>query len=119
MQELAYLFSIGFSGSDLTRALWIGLVASLFASKRLPAWKVTILAFIIDRIWPFIGMRIAGTEPDVIWNSVISTFLSAPDDAAYYLIRYLGFLGLIYLGYNVRRLVHNLGPSRENSAYPY
>lgn len=119
MQDLAYLFSIGFSGSDLVRALWLGLIASLFASRKLRAWKVTIFAFLIDQLWPFFAMRMAGAEMDIVWSSAAATVLSVPENAAYYVIRYLGFMGLIYAGYHIRRFLHHGRPDGDASAYPY
>ncbi|GGD01973.1 hypothetical protein [Aquisalinus flavus] len=119
MQDLAYLFSIGFSGSDLTRALWIGLLFSLLASRRFPAWRVTIFAFVLDRVWPFLAMSFAGAGNDIVFDSVIATILRVPDDAAYYIIRYLGLMGLIYFGYHVRRFLHTGKPQEPTNAYPY
>ena len=123
MQDLYYIFSLGFSGSDFVRALWIGLVASLLATRRFRPWKVVIIALTIDLIWPFYAMSLYGYETDVIVASIGTTLNNIPQDMAYYLIRYIGFLGLVYLGYNLRRFVHGYEPpdvhKKKKTVYPY
>lgn len=118
MQDLSYLFSIGFSGSDVARALWIGLVASLIASRKLKPWRVTLVAFALDCIWPFIGMQLAGAAPMAIVQAAIAAILAIPQNAAYYAIRYLGFLAMVYGGFNLRLLLHARAP-RDSHAGPY
>lgn len=123
MQDLIYIFSLGFSGSDLVRALWIGLLASLLATRRFRPWKVGIFAFMVDRIWPFYAMSLHGYEQDVISAAMMATLMNVPNDMAYYLIRYIGILGLVYLGYNIRRFIHGYHPpdagKKSKPFYPY
>lgn len=106
MDELTYIISIGFAGSDISRALWIGLCASLLVSRRLPPWRVTVVAFMIDRSWPFYAMHLAGHPQDVVMAAVYGTFATMPQDIAYYAIRFLGLAGLVHFGYNLRRFLH-------------
>lgn len=110
MEDLSYIFSLGFSGSDLWRGLWIGLCFSLIASRKFRPWKVGILAFVADRIWPFYAMSLHGYEGDVIARSVMAALTNLPHDLAFYTVRYLGILALVYLGYNLRRTLHEHAP---------
>ena len=117
-----YIFSLGFSGSDIPRALWIGLCCSLLASRRIPAWRMSVVAFALDRMWPFWAMSIAGWEQDVVVSAVFGTFQSVPQDLAYYAVRFLGLAGLVHLGFNLRRFLH-LAASNEGGGkkgyFPY
>lgn len=112
LSDLAYIFSIGFSGADLWRAVWLALFCSLFASRKFRPWKVCIIAFAIDRIWPFYAMSLHGYEWEVISASVLAALRAIPDDIAFLMIRYLGFLGLIYLGFNLRLMLHDNVPEQ-------
>lgn len=123
MDDLQYILNIGFAGSDFWRAIWIGLAASLIATRKFRPWKVGILAFTVDRIWPYYSMHLHGYEFDAIWASVWAAIMTLPQDITFYIIRYLGILGLVYLGYNLRRLLHG-GPAAKPGAgkaslYPY
>ena len=123
MEDLQYIFTLGFSGSDFWRALWIGLLASLFASRKFRPWKVCILAFMLDRIWPFYGMWYHGSDNDAIISAVFATIGNFPQDITYYIVRYLGILGLVYLGYNLRRFLHGyqapVAKPKSSGVYPY
>lgn len=123
MDELHNIFSLGFSGSDLWRALWIGLLASLLATRRFRPWKVGILAFFFDRAWPYYMMWTSGYEGDVISAAVVAAVQAIPLDIAYYMVRYLGILGLVYFGFNLRIFIHAKPPTpakhRNNNVYPY
>ncbi len=122
MEDLHYIFNIGFAGSDFWRALWIGLLASLVASRKFRPWRVTILAFMLDRLWPYFGMYRAGYDQDTILAAFWSTLMSIPNDLTFYLIRYLGILGLVYLGYNLRKALHARARHSEKKSaglFPY
>ena len=121
MDDLFYIFSIGFAGSDVVRALWIGLLASLLVSRRVPPWRMTVIAFIIDRAWPFYAMGRAGHDQDAVMAAVYGTIAAMPQDLAYYSVRLLGLWGLIHVGYNLRRFLHFTaeGGLKERGIFPY
>lgn len=121
MEDLIYIISIGFAGSDIVRALWIGLLASLLVSTRLPPWRMSVVAFMIDRIWPFYAMSLAGHDQEVVLAAVYGTFATAPQDLAYYAIRFLGLAGLVHVGYNLRRFLHFAAQSegQRKGVLPY
>ncbi|MGV6802366.1 MAG: hypothetical protein ACWA5L_10635 [bacterium] len=112
MEDLAYIFSLGFSGSDFWRALWIGLFCSLLASSKRRPWKIGIFAFLLDRAWPFYAMSLHGYDMDVISGSIGAALLAIPQDITLLTIRYLGILGLVYLGYNLRLMLHFYAPEQ-------
>ncbi len=122
MEDLQYIFNIGFAGSDFWRALWVGLLASLIATRNFRPWKVGILAFLLDRLWPYYGMHQSGHENDAIWAAMWATLMAIPQDITFYVVRYLGILGLVYLGYNIRKFLHENAPKgekRTGGLYPY
>ena len=116
MEDLQYIFNIGFAGSDFWRALWIGLLASQLATRKFRPWKVGILAFFFDRAWPYYSMHLHGYETEAIWAAFWATLMAIPQDITYYVVRYLGILGLVYLGYNIRRIIH--GGHKPKDARP-
>ncbi|WOI54605.1 hypothetical protein [Parvularcula sp. LCG005] len=106
MQDLTYYLTLAFSGSDLPRALWLGLIGSLFCTTRNPPWRIFLIVFLIDRIWPFLGMAFSGYGAGEIGAAVSHTIRSVPSDMMTLLIRGLGLFLLILTGYMLRLIVH-------------
>ena len=63
MEDLQYIIGIGFSGSDLPRAILITFLFACFAKRDTNIWKMGLIALIIDRaIWPISAMAISGSD---------------------------------------------------------
>lgn len=120
MDSVSQLLLSAFSGSDLARALWIALVASLFCSKTMPPLQMTAIVFGIDRIWPFFDMGLAGYGAGEIAAAVAHNIGSLPFDAAMLLVRLVGLFMLVSVGYQVRLAIHGkVAPGTNKSVLPY
>ncbi len=111
MEDLNYAFSVAFSGSDLDRALWIGLVGSLLCSSRLPPLRVWLVGILIDRSWPFISMGFAGYGAGEVAAAFAHWFRSLPDDALPLLVRAGGIYFMVMGGYWARLSLHGVKPT--------
>ncbi|MEO1311577.1 MAG: hypothetical protein AAFV51_11520, partial [Pseudomonadota bacterium] len=60
MDELLYIWSLGFSPADTSRALTIALLVSLMMTEKSVIWRQALLALAIDRAYPIIMMAISG-----------------------------------------------------------
>ncbi len=118
MQDLSYFLALGFSGSDATRGLVIGLLASLFVSSRFLPWRAVLLACIVDRVWPYYGMYLAETEGPVILQSMWAEITTMPFNLLYYAIRFTVIFGIVHVGFHLRRLIHAALGQPVSSRYP-
>lgn len=111
MYDLSYILSVAFSGSDLTRALWLGPVGSLFCSSRLTPFSVWCLVMVIDRVWPFVAMGLSGYGAGEVAAAFAYWFRSLPDDALALFLRAGGLLAMVVVGYWARLTLHGAKPN--------
>lgn len=121
MDEVLYVFSLGFSGSDATRALILLLLGSLFVSTRLPPWKMTLFLLSIDLLWPYIEMLREGGGPkavEIVLRGYVQTW---QDTLAGFLVRVAGFYVVIRGIFSLRRKLHNAFPesAEKKGALPF
>lgn len=113
MEDFGFILHVAFSGADLSRALWLGLVGSLFCTRKFQPLRMTVLLFLIDRVWPFLGMAFAGYAMSDIALSVRYAFETLPRDATFLVIRFGGLFALCTSGYHLRMAIHR-GASEKN-----
>ncbi|WP_370337228.1 hypothetical protein [Parvularcula marina] len=119
MEDLTFVLSVAFSGADLNRALWLALVGSLFCTKNFQPLRMTAIIFLIDRIWPYAGMALAGYDMPEIAASVAYAVETFPRDATIYLLRFGGLFVLCASGYHLRLLIHRGNVSNKKMPVPY
>ncbi len=110
MAEFSDVIEVAFSGSDASRVLIVGLLASLLCSSKFPPLPVGLLAILFDRAWPFIAMSFAGYDGGAIAAAIANAFVSLPSDALPLLMRSLAILVLVSLGYRLRLMLHGHRP---------
>ena len=107
MQDLTYIISLGFSGSDIWRALIIAFFAAMIVTKKRPAALLGLWALLIDRvIWPLTGMWMNGADTIILndtFNGMVQT-LSA--DIGLYMVRYAGLVVMILAFAHMRKRIH-------------
>ncbi|GEM_PF-1284003 len=122
MDDLRYIVTLGFSGSDVIRAVILAFLFAMATSRQSDVWRMAAFAFLIDRfVWPIAGMALSGSDIHAIYASVGAYFTGFLDDLGIYVVRYLG-LCLMMSGFiALRRRIHHVKPAKTSSkpAYPY
>ncbi len=108
MQDLSYFLTLGFSGADAIRGGIIALLASLLVSRRFLPWRAVIIACALDRLWPYYGMYMAEWDGATIGSAMWAEFYTIPFNIVYYVIRFAIILGIVHLGFHIRRSIHML-----------
>lgn len=113
MEDLNYIIGIGFSGSDMPRAVILAFLFAMFAAGNTNIWKVALLALLIDRtVWPIASMGSQGAHLDSIYAMLNGMVKSFKDDIGIYLVRYIGIV-LMVGGFRwLRAAVQGLSPKR-------
>lgn len=113
MEDLNYIIAIGFSGSDLPRAVILAFLFAMFAAGNTNVWKVALLALLIDRtVWPIAEMGSKGAELEAIYAMLNGMVKSFRDDIGIYIVRYIGLV-LMIGGFRVLRAwIQSIGPRK-------
>lgn len=120
MEQLLYVFSLGFSGSDATRAVILVLFGALFVSSRLRPFRMTVILLTIDAMWPYIMMLRAGAEPGEVFTMISAQFVDWDDALAGFLVRAAGFYIFIRGTFSLRRKLHAALPEEKQAgALPF
>ena len=119
MDDIGFLLSVAFSGSDLSRALWLGLVGSLFCTSKFGPTHMSIALFVIDRMWPFVDMARVGYGMPEIAASLAYALDSLPRDATFHMIRFAGLYALCTGGYWLRVTLHKSTRTQPQLPLPY
>jgi hypothetical protein len=116
--DVGYVLALAFSGSDLTRALWFGLIGSLLCSAQMPPFKMALIVVLLDRAWPYLGMGFAGYGAQEIAASIAYGFRTLGSDALIVLIRAVGLYALVTCGYWLRLMLHGHKPGSGSGRMP-
>ena len=122
MEDLQYIVSLGFSGSDVWRAVLLAFLFAMVSTRQSDVWRMGAFALIIDRvIWPMSAMLIAGAELSSVYASFGAMFSTFIDDIGIYLVRYLGLCLMMSAFVALRRRLHHVKPAKpkQKPAYPY
>lgn len=103
MDSLAYLFSLGFSGSDAVRAIFFLLIGSLFVTKRLPPWRVTTVLLALDLAWPYAMMLLQGNSFSAVGGALQGAMHFHEDAVIGFLVRAAGFYVVLRGTFSIRR----------------
>lgn len=107
MDDLRYIVSLGFSGTDVWSAAVIGFFAAMLVSKKAGLWAMAGVALLVDRmIWPLVAQALHGASTQTIYASVAATFEMLIPNAGFLIVRYLGLVMLIALFVALRKRLH-------------
>lgn len=118
MVDLGYLFSLAFSGADLWRAVWIGLIASLFCTGGRTPLKLLIAAAVVDAAWPYADMLLSGFSARDVSIAMGYAIRSTPDLVLVIAVRLAGIYALISGGYWLRLKLHGHKPQTKAVKVP-
>lgn len=117
MEDLTYIFNLGFSGTDLWRAVGLSFLLGMFVSKKRSVWMLAFWGLIFDRvIWPLGAQAAAGAEPHTIYASIGAMFQSFPIDLGFYVVRYLGLVAMTAFFMFIRVRIHKPFTPKKNKA---
>jgi hypothetical protein len=119
MDQLLYVLSLGFSGSDAVRAIILLLVGALFVGKRILPLKMTVILLIIDQAWPYLSLAM---EPGAVSSTpsmIQGQAAHWKDGLAAFLIRAAGFYVFIRGSYSLRRKLHDNAPEGSGKLLPF
>lgn len=118
MNDLQYIISIGYSGTDLPRAIILAFLFAMFAKKDTNLWKAGLLALLIDRtVWPIAAMGASGADIQSIYASIGAIFKTFFDDLGIYIVRYIGLVLMITGFVWLRMSVHKMIPRKGKAAH--
>ncbi|MEL6113070.1 MAG: hypothetical protein AAFR20_09710 [Pseudomonadota bacterium] len=107
MEDLVYILSLGFSGSDFWRAIIIAFFAAMLVGKSRPVAIMGIWALFVDRLaWPLTTMWMAGADSAIMTDTVSGMMQSLNLDLGLYLVRYAGLMVMIAAFAHLRRRIH-------------
>ena len=117
MDDLQYIFSIGFSGSDLPRAVILSFLFAMFAKRDSNIWRMALLALLIDRtVWPIAAMGASGADIQSIYASIAALFKTFFDDLGIYIVRYIGIVLMVSGFIWMRARIHQMLPNKHAAA---
>lgn len=120
MEQLLYVLSLGFSGSDAARAVVLVLMGALFVTKRFPPWRMVLLLLLIDLAWPYAGMLRGGSGLREIEFAIRAVFVHWQDALAGFLVRAAGFYIFVRGTFSLRRKLHEAFPEEKKAgALPF
>ncbi|MEL6360711.1 MAG: hypothetical protein AAFR21_06465 [Pseudomonadota bacterium] len=117
MEDLMYILELGFSGSDLSRAIILAFFIAIMFSHNRSIWTLGAGGLLIDRImWPLVEQSLSGAEPGTVMESFTSIIGALGDDLGVYVIRYLGIVIMIGLFREARVRLHHMMPAKKAAA---
>lgn len=103
MDDLQYIFSLGFSGSDVVRAVLMSFFIAMIASKKRPIWRLCLWGLVIDQaVWPIAAQATAGAGIHSIYASIGALFTTFLDNVGIYIVRFVGILAMTSLFFAIR-----------------
>ena len=117
MEDLSYIFSLGFSGADLPRAVIIAFLLAMLLAPKNSIWALGGFALIVDKfVWPIAAQAIAGAGAETVFASIGALFETFVDDLGIYAVRYLGLTIMIGLFNELRARLHSFTPMKKAAA---
>lgn len=107
MEDLSYIIGLGFSGSDVWRAIIISFFAAMLVRKQRKAWTMTFWALLVDRcIWPLLDMSFSGASEEAIGASFTAMMETFSMDLGLYVVRFAGLFVMINVFVQMRKRIH-------------
>lgn len=122
MEDLQYIISLGFSGSDIPRAIGLAFFAAMITNRQSDVWITALFLLFIDRaVWPIAAMAFSGVEIHAIYAAIGAMVRNFPRDLGIYVVRYLGLCLMMSIFVSGRRRLHHAIPpkTKQAPAYPY
>lgn len=114
MEDLSYILGLGFSGTDVWRALIVAFFLAMLAGRKRSVWLLGFVALVVDRaVWPIIEMGLSGSGLHSIYASIAALGRTFIDDLGLYVVRYLGLTVMIAGFAALRAKIHAMAPSRK------
>lgn len=114
MKDLHYILGIGFSGTDIWRAIIVAFFLAMLAGKKHSVWVVALVALAIDRfIWPVIAMAVSGANIHTVYATIAGFGETFARDLGLYLVRYLGLTVMIAAFVAARARLHQMMPAKK------
>ncbi len=107
LDDLQYIITIGFSGTDISRAVFLSFVAAMYTSPKHTVWTMAFFALVVDRLlWPLAGQALAGADLHTLYASIGAYGKTFSSDLGIYLVRYLGIAAMTGFFALIRRRIH-------------
>ncbi|MBY0421448.1 MAG: hypothetical protein K2Q06_04030 [Parvularculaceae bacterium] len=117
MKDLLYILELGFSGSDLWRAVICAFFTAMLVNKKAGIWAMGAVALFVDRlVWPVLEQAFLGAEAKALYGSIAGVFLSLGDNLGIYIVRYLGLVVMISIFLMFRKRIHGGGAAPKKPA---
>lgn len=110
MDELLYVISLGFSGSDVGRAMLLVLIGALFVTRRFLPWKMTLVVLVIDQAWPYLSLLAETGNHALVAQSFRGQMMRWEDNLAPFLVRWAGLYILLRGSFSLRRKLQTAFP---------
>lgn len=108
MTDLADIGVMAFGGSGIW-CLVVAALASLLVTTRLRPGRVTVLAFLLCWIWPFIGLA-SDFDRRIAMEAFGHALGALPGDAVWLIARFAGMYAVIALLWHARLALHGRRP---------
>lgn len=119
MEDLSYIIGLGFSGTDVWRAVIISFFAAMLVRKRKDMVRMTLLALVFDRIiWPLTDMAFSGASQTSIMGALSAIIETFPTELGLYVVRYAGLYVLITMFMLLRRRIHTPALEKKKAKAP-
>ena len=106
MDELQYIWSLGFSPADTMRAITVALLLSLLVVKSDQIARYALYALLVDRVFPILMMAVTGDNLATVWSTLSASFRMIGQDVGILAIRYVVMFAVISFGFAFRSTVH-------------
>ncbi|MEM1409258.1 MAG: hypothetical protein AAGG79_00760 [Pseudomonadota bacterium] len=113
MEQLLYVLSLGFSGSDAARAAMLLLIGALFVTKRFRPWRMTLLLLFIDVVWPYAALTFQGAGAGTLEAALKSPMNIHEDAVVGFLVRAAGFYVILRGTFSLRRRLQETFPEKQ------
>jgi len=107
MDELLYVWSLGFSPADTMRGITAALFVSLLVVKAEQVWRYTLLALAVDRLFPIVASAIGGERFSDVWATAAASVGSIGADLGVMTIRYVVMFAVIHFAFVFRANLHS------------
>lgn len=106
MDELLYIWSLGFAPSDTMRGIMVALLLSLLVVKSEQVWRYALYALLADRLFPVLSNAVTGDSLGSVWESISYALGNLGSDLGVMTIRFVVMYAIINFAFSLRTTVH-------------
>ena len=119
MEDLSYIIGLGFSGTDIWRAIYIGFFAAMLVNKKRNIAVMAFWALLVDRcLWPLTHMALSGATQSSISASFNAMIETLSLDLGLYVVRYAGLMFIMFLFISIRKRIHRPRSDKSKGKFP-